>query len=167
MVDPTDSTIDFSAPAMVEGFAHVVSVEGGMVWLEPEQTTSCGSCASSSTCGAKGLGTTATRLEARRFQIVNSNGLAVGERVVVGVSNDSLVKGSLTAYLLPLVTMLVAGGVAQWWAGSDGITMLAMVSGLALGLVGARWGADHLFARGKLVPRFLRRAGAGETCQID
>lgn len=156
--------MDYSAPAMVEGIAHVTAVEGNLAWLEPEQTTSCGSCASSSACGAKGIGTTASRLEARRFSIVNQAGLAVGERVVVGIRENALVKASLTAYAIPLATALIAGALAQWADGRDGITMAAMVSGLLLGLVLARLGASRLFARGDLAPRFLRRADAAIVC---
>jgi sigma-E factor negative regulatory protein RseC len=63
--------------------------------------------------------------------------------------------------------MLGSGAIAQWAAGSDGITMVGMVGGLAVGLVAARFGARWLTARGQLAPRFLRRAGAGETCRID
>jgi sigma-E factor negative regulatory protein RseC len=78
---------DPAEPPLVEGIAHVVAVEGDRVWLEPEpeQTSSCGGCGSASLCGAKGIGTLASRLEKRRFQISNREGLAVGDRVVVGV----------------------------------------------------------------------------------
>lgn len=164
-----DEAVDYRAPAMVEGFAHVVAVDGDTVWLEPEQTTSCGSCASSGACGAKGIGTTASRLEARRFSIDNGPGLVVGERVVVGIPETALVKASLTAYAIPLATMLVAGGLAQWAAGSDGLTMAAMVAGLLLGLAAARFGAGRLSARGDIVPKFVRRAnlGAGVICKIN
>ncbi len=164
---PTDDSLDFSAPAMIEGFAHVVAVEGGVVWLEPEQTSSCGSCASSSACGAKGIGTTASRLEARRFQIDNKDNLTVGERVVVGIRENALVKASLTAYAVPLATMLGAGAIAQWAAGSDGITMAAMVAGLVLGLGIARLSAGYMSSRGDLAPRFLRRANVGVVCKIN
>ena len=92
MDEPLLSTTDFSAPAMVEGIAHVVAVDGAVAWLVPEQTTSCGGCASASACGAKGIGTTASRLEARRFQLVNDIGLRVGERVVVGIRENALLK---------------------------------------------------------------------------
>jgi sigma-E factor negative regulatory protein RseC len=160
----THDTVDFGAPTLVEGTARVVAVDGSRVWLVPEQTTSCGSCAS---CGAKGIGTTASRLEARRFPIDNEAGLMVGERVVVGVRETALLKASLTAYALPMVTMLVAGGVAQSIAGSDGITMAAMAGGLALGLIAARLGAGRLFSKGEIAPRFLRRAGVGEACNIE
>ncbi|MDD5329334.1 MAG: SoxR reducing system RseC family protein [Sulfuricella sp.] len=164
MESPADDTLDFSAPAMVEGFAHVVAVEGDVAWLEPEQTTSCGSCASSGACGAKGIGTTASRLEARRFSLENQANLAVGERVVIGIRENALLKASLTAYAIPLGTLLSAGALAQWAAGSDGVTMAAMVGGLALGLVLARLNARRLNNRGELAPRFLRRADAAAVC---
>ena len=48
--------MDYSTPTTVEGIAHVVAVEGNRVWLEPEQTGSCGGCAASGVCGAKGMG---------------------------------------------------------------------------------------------------------------
>lgn len=162
-----EETTDPSQPALVEGTARVVAVEGNVAWLEPEQTTSCGSCASSGLCGAKGIGTMASRLERRRFPLANQPDLAVGERVVVGVSERALLKASGTAYALPLLVMFGAGAAAQSSAGSDGITMVSMVAGLGIGLVAARLGARWLGARGQLAPRYLRRAGPGEICRID
>ncbi|MDD5240771.1 MAG: SoxR reducing system RseC family protein [Sulfuricella sp.] len=159
-----DDTLDFSAPAMVEGIAHVVAVDGNLAWLEPEQTTSCGSCASSGACGAKGIGTTASRLEARRFSLENEAGLTVGETVVVGIRENALVKASLTAYAIPLTAALGCGALAQWADGRDIITMAAMVGGLALGLGLARLNAGRLSARGELAPRFLRRTNETATC---
>lgn len=166
MDETLDATPDYGAPALVEGYAHVVAVEGGTAWLEPEQTTSCGGCASASACGAKGIGTLADRLEARRFSLPNHDGLRVGERVVVGVSEKALVKASLTAFAIPLATMLFSGAMAQWVAGSDLVTMAAMFGGLALGLVGARLNASRLNARGELSPQYLRRANAVITCHF-
>lgn len=161
-----DGVPDFGAPALVEGYAYVVAVEGETAWLEPEQTTSCGGCASASACGAKGIGTLADRLEARRFSLPNRDNLRVGERVIVGVSEKALVKASLTAYAIPLATLLFCGAMAQWMAGSDLITMAAMVGGLGLGMVGARFNAMRLNARGELSPHYLRRADAVITCHF-
>lgn len=159
-----DSATDFSAPTMIEGTAHVVAVEGNMVWLVPEAGSSCGGCASASACGSKGIGTTASRLEMRRFQLVNDAGLRVGERVVIGIRENALIKASITAYAIPLAALLTAGALAQWAAGNDLITMAAMCAGLALGLGLARLGAGRLLVRGELAPRFIRRASPGETC---
>lgn len=164
MINPADSSTDFTAPAMNEGIAHVVELDGNKVWLVPEQTGSCGSCSASGACGATGIGTIASRLEARRFQIENTANLAVGERVVIGIRENALLKASITAYAIPLGTLLLAGALAQWKFGSDLVTMAAMVSGLLLGLWLARLGAGELLVRGDLAPQFLRRARPGETC---
>ena len=164
MGETVDNTMDYSAPTMVEGIAHVVAVEGNMAWLVPDQGSSCGGCASAEACGSKGIGTKASRLEARRFQLANDAGLRVGERVVVGIRENALLRASLVAYVIPLFTLLTAGALAQWAAGSDSITMIAMIAGLAVGFGLMRIGAGRLLMRGELAPRFLRRAGAVEMC---
>lgn len=156
----------------VEGIARVVRVADGLAWLEPEQTTSCGHCASSASCGtgqreAAGIGTVASRLAARRFTIDNLEGgaaLQVGERVVIGVGEGALLGAALTAYGLPLLTALVGGSVGQGMYGEDAAAMLGMVGGLAFGLFIARLLTRRLAARGDLAPRFLRRARPDETC---
>lgn len=156
----------------VEGLARVVDIQGATVWLEPEQTTSCGSCASASSCGAGardanpagGIGTVANRIAARRFALANTDGLRIGERVVVGVAERALIRAALTAYGLPLATALAAGGIAESAFGSDLATMAAMAGGLLLGLLLARLVARRLSVRGELAPHFLRRARPGETC---
>lgn len=158
------STPDFSAPTMVEGIAQVVKIEGKTAWLVPEQGSSCGSCASAAACGSKGIGTTASRLDNRRFRIDNDANLAIGERVVFGIRDNVLLKASITAYAIPLATLVLAGSLAQWMFGSDTITMAAMVAGLVIGLGISRMEAGRLQTRGDLAPLFLRRARPGETC---
>lgn len=160
-----DSTATSSSHT-VEGIARVVRVDAGVAWLEPEQTTSCGSCASAAACGAgaTGIGTVASRIEARRFPLDNPGNLMVGERIVVGVDDRALIKASLIAYALPLLTAFIAAGFSESTWGSDLVTMGAMVAGLFGGLLAARLGAHHLSARGDLAPRFLRRVRPGESC---
>ena len=164
MGETVNTTTDFSAPTMTEGIAQVVAVEGNMAWLIPESGSSCGGCSSAAACGSKGIGTISSRLEARRFQLVNDAGLRVGERVVVGINENAVLRASVTAYVIPLATLLGAGMLAQSVAGSDMVTMAAMLAGLVLGLWLARVRAGRLMAKGELAPRFLRRASMGETC---
>lgn len=151
----------------VEGAARVVAVDGARVWLEPEPGTSCGGCAAAVSCGTKGIGTMASRLEQRRFSLAqNPNGmhLAVGERVIIGVREDALVKGSLIAYATPLLSLLGAGLVAQTLLGRDHLTLAASVAGLLGGLVLARGLARRLSASGAIAPRLLRRADGPASC---
>jgi sigma-E factor negative regulatory protein RseC len=143
---------------MIEGFARVVAVEGGRAWLEPEQTKSCGSCSSVGLCSVGKDAVTARALAARRFALPGDLGLRVGERVVVGIRDDSLVKGALTAYGIPLVTIMAGGLMGQEWGGTDAVAAMGAAGGLAFGIVVARLVANILSARGVLTPRFLRRA---------
>jgi sigma-E factor negative regulatory protein RseC len=161
-----------ASSSTVESIARVVRVDGAFAWLEPEQTTSCGNCASSAACGAidhgpTGIGTVARRIEARRFKLDNPSGasrLQEGERIVVGVDNRALIKASLVAYALPLMMALGGGGIAQDIYGSDPVTMLGTAIGMLSGLLAARFAARHLSRRGDLAPHFLRRARPDETC---
>ncbi len=155
------------ASHLVEGIARVVEVDGTLAWLVPEQTGGCGSCASSGACGAKGIGTIESRLEMRRFSMINRSGMVVGERVVVGIAQNALVKASLTVYVLPLAIAFAAGLSAQALYGSDFVTMISMAAGLVLGFVGTWLGSRHISARGAMTPVFVRRAGPAETCRID
>ena len=156
----------------VEGIARVVRISDGVAWFEPEQTTSCGHCASSAACGTSsaatgggnGIGSIARRIELRRFPLEATSGLRVGDRVVVGVSERALLKASATAYAIPLLTALTAGGFAQAVFGDDLTTMITMAAGLLAGLFLARLAAGALGRRGELAPRFLRYAAPNETC---
>lgn len=154
----------------VEGIARVVRLDGEMAWLEPEQTASCGSCAGAASCGtqgAPGIGTVASRIEARRFRLANPGGalaLSVGDRVVIGVSSRALIKAALVAFALPMLCTIVAGCVANELYDSDVVTMLWMVFGLGTGLLSARIAAYYLQQRGDLTPHLIRRARPGETC---
>lgn len=154
---------------LIEGTARVVAVDGGVAWLEPEQTTSCGSCASSGACGSKS-GQSAVWLTKRRFAITNDDGLQVGERVVMGVQPGWLLRASAAAYGVPLVTLLAGGilGDKEW--GGDGAAVIGALIGLVIGLVIAKLWAGRQMARGDLTPRYLRRAygpGSGDACHVD
>ena len=148
----------------IEGVARVVAEDGGMVWLEPEPTGSCGGCMSAAICGHKS-GSTTRRLAARRFALPNEYGLHPGDRVVVGIGERSLLRASLTAYGLPLLGMMAAAITAQVLGAGDGMAVPATLGGLAGGLLAARLVARLLSARGDLSPQVLRRAG--DECETD
>jgi sigma-E factor negative regulatory protein RseC len=156
----------------------VVRIDGGTAWLEPEQTTSCGHCASSASCGAgahvqagqgdgNGIGSLGSRLQARRFAMdapVGSAALRIGDRVVVGVGEGALLRGALTAYGLPLLTALLGGALAETGHGQDTVTIVGMLAGLTAGLLAARLLARRMTARGDLAPHFVRLAQPDESC---
>ncbi|RAU21578.1 Fis family transcriptional regulator [Paramagnetospirillum kuznetsovii] len=157
MSDAGSSFPDADGQTLLEGFARVVAVEGGRAWLEPEETTSCGTCHSAGLCSIGKDAGNAKRMAAKRFQLPGDLGLKVGERVVVGISETALVKGAATAYGLPLIALLAGGILGQEFYATDGMAALGAFGGLVVGLGLARLLADGLSARGVLTPRFLRR----------
>ncbi|TAN56007.1 MAG: Fis family transcriptional regulator [Rhodospirillales bacterium] len=162
-----DDLPDPSNYATVEGLARVVAVEGAVAWLEPEQTTACGGCASSQACGASAFG---NRMHARRFPLDNVHELKVGDRIVIGVQESTLVTASMTAYAIPLAAMLGGGIVAHLLGFGDGVTLLATLAGLGLGLYISRLRAKSLTAQGQLSPVYLRHAPSpaqSDSCQLN
>jgi len=84
--------------------AFIVAVDGDMAWVETRRKNSCGSCQARNGCGTsvlqKVLGNKRTRLK-----VSNPGHFNVGDKVVLGLDEGALVKGSLLLYALPLFAM--------------------------------------------------------------
>ena len=108
---------------MIEEQGQVVEVQGAFAWIESERTTTCGSCAVRKGCGtsaiAKVLGQRRVRL-----RVLNRIDARVGDRVVIGIAESGLLRGSLAVYAVPLLG-LFAGALAGQLLGS---TVFAMPS---------------------------------------
>ncbi|MBF0470981.1 MAG: SoxR reducing system RseC family protein [Gammaproteobacteria bacterium] len=96
---------------MIEQEGRVVSRSGEKVWVEAERHRSC------SGCSAKGCGTSAlARVVGQkrlRIEVSDPLGVAVGERVVVGVEEAGMLIGSLLIYLLPIVALILGAVVVE------------------------------------------------------
>lgn len=153
-----------SDESLIEGIARVIRIENGSVRLEPEQGTTCGTCASAGVCGAKGIGTIASRLEYRRFALPNDLPLEAGDRVVLGIRRHSFITASALAYVLPLLLSLGGAACAQWQAGNDAITLGCAIAGLAAGFGIVRLVARRFISNQETEFRILRKAGPDEHC---
>lgn len=147
---------------LIEGLARVVAVDGAQVWLVAEQPAACGSCATRSACGSGSTSKVATSWRAPRSLGPGQALLALGDTVHVGVDRSALTRASLTAYALPLVTMLVAASALQ--GAGDGVAIAAALAGLFAGAAVARVLARRW--RDALTPMVLGRAtgAAGLSC---
>ena len=148
--------------SLIEGLARVVAVDGAQVWLVAEQPVACGSCATRSACGGGSTSKAATSWRAPRSLGPGQALLALGDTVHIGVDRHALTRASLTAYTLPLVTMLVAAGALQ--GAGDGVAIAAALTGLLVGVAVARILARRW--RDALEPMVLGRAevGVGSAC---
>lgn len=146
------------------GTARVVAAAAGEVWLEPEQTASCGGCVAAAACGAGGIGTLAHRLEPRRFAVADPIGLRVGDRVLVAFGEASLITAASVTYAIPLSMSLGMASAAQAVTGLDGVTLLAALAGLGLGFGLMALIAARMEGHGTLKPRIVGRIQSASDC---
>jgi sigma-E factor negative regulatory protein RseC len=140
---------------MIEEPALVVGVEHGFAWVETRRAGTCGACAAHRSCGTAAL-ERHFGARRRRVRALDRIGTSPGDQVVVGLPEGALVKGSLAVYRMPLLGLLMGGGVVEALGiGSSGGAELPVVAGGLAGLVLAlAW-----------LRRFTRRIAADEEYQ--
>lgn len=128
---------------MIEETARVVSQDGPCAWVETQRTSTCNSCAANKGCGSATL---AKVLGQRRSRVRALNPLQAqtGERVVIGLAEQALVKGALAVYLVPLLSLLAGALVGDYWAARLG---LENPDPLTIGLGGLGLAAGVLWLR--------------------
>ncbi len=117
---------------MITEQAVVTRRVGNRVEVELERGSACGSCELSQGCGTGAIG----RLLGRRSKpllLENENRLQPGDRIKLGLQEAALVKLSLLAYGVPLLSMLLAGLLAAAAALPEGWIAAVSIFGFAAG----------------------------------
>lgn len=146
---------------MIETTARVLAVEPGVAWVELRRGSACSGCSAGSGCGTAALAAV-LGTSRRRLPVSDGIGVAVGDRVVIGVAEGALTRASLLAYLLPLMTLLSAASLAQSTGAGEGAVALAGLLGLGLGMLGAGRLTRTAPAEETYRPRLLRLSGGPE-----
>ena len=118
---------------MIEEDAIVASVEGDRVWVEKARKSACGSCEKS--CASSMV---ADYIDQGTVRLAVTSLVAVqpGDRVVVGIPENTIVLGSLGVYLLPLVGLLAGAMLGEFIGLSFMVPDFAAVFGGLAGLAG-------------------------------
>jgi sigma-E factor negative regulatory protein RseC len=148
---------------MIETPATVIDVKPGVAWVETVRQSACGHCESAGSCGtsvlAKLFGAPRSRL-----RIDDAQGLRLGEQVVIGIPDGTLVRASFVAYLIPLLVLIAAAGLATRLGAGEGAVALTGLAGLGIGL----WLSGRLTggpsARARYRPVLVRR---GATTEVE
>jgi sigma-E factor negative regulatory protein RseC len=127
---------------MIEEHGRVVALEPGAVWVETLRQSTCGNCAAQAGCGQGLMNKLGVGRQRGHVRALCDLQLAVGDRVVIGIGEDLLLRASLLAYLLPLLGLLAAALLVDSLGFSEPLTILAGFAGFA-----ASWLAVRRYCR--------------------
>ncbi len=151
---------------MIEETGTVVKVESGYAWIETERRSTCGSCSANKGCGTATL---ARVMGQRRTRVRALDPLEVkpGERVVIGLEEAALVRGSLAVYTVPLLGLLAGALFGDFMAqqllvaSRDGMSILFGAAGALLGIGWLRSFSRRIYNDRRYQPVILRRLETG------
>ncbi|MCW8899453.1 MAG: SoxR reducing system RseC family protein [Gammaproteobacteria bacterium] len=97
---------------MITENAIVVSIENNQTWIETQRKSACGQCSANKGCGtsvlSKVIGNKLSKIKA-----INNINAQVGDEVVIGLNEQSLLKGAFMIYMLPLILLFLFSIVGQ------------------------------------------------------
>lgn len=98
---------------MITENAIVVSIVNDQTWIETQRKSVCGQCSASKGCGtsvlSKVIGNKLSKMKA-----INNINAKVGDEVIVGLNEKSLLKGAFMTYLLPLIYLFLFSFFGQF-----------------------------------------------------
>lgn len=151
---------------MIEEAGRVVAVEAGAVWVETLRRSGCGRCDEPGGCGNGALAQRA-RERIGRVRALSGLPLKVGDEVVVGIPDGTLLRGTLLIYLLPVLSMVLgAAGGAALFPGDIG-TVAGLLAGLVLAFVLIRRLSRQAVRDPAGQPLVIRQVVAGETAGCE
>jgi len=105
---------------MITENATVVSIENNQTWIETQRKSTCGQCSASKGCGtsvlSKVIGNKLSKMKA-----INKINAQVGDEVIVGLNETSLLKGAFVIYMLPLLFLFLFSFIGQYITQNIGI----------------------------------------------
>lgn len=146
---------------MIEEQAQVVEIRGSQLVLQAQTQSACGSCAASKGCGTSVLSKVIGR-KFTRFQAENNIDAEVGDTVVVGISEDALLKGSVVMYVIPILGMLVFALAADYFLDvlvedRDLAIAVSGIMGLVFGSLMSKWYFQRQACAQRFTPVVLRK----------
>lgn len=123
---------------MIEEQGRVFSIEGDAVWVETERQSTCSGCKAKNGCGQHLVDKYRPSSAVAYIKAASDGSLAEGDRVMVGIPENSLLKASSVVYLLPLLLLMGALWLSQLSSLSDGVTLILGTLALLAGFIPAR-----------------------------
>lgn len=111
---------------MLEQHARVVHSSEQGVWVKASDPTGCGVCAGEG-CASRRIAELFQR-NPRQYQVESPFPVVMGDDVIIGVPDGSLLSSAIYLYGLPLTAIMLGSVIAQWaWVGDAGAVTGALV----------------------------------------
>lgn len=147
---------------MIEEIATVIAIQGNKITVKSTIKSTCHTCHQQEECGS-GQIAKAIPHKALTTELENHNPhLRVGDEVVIGLSEKSLMSSALQVYLLPLMGLIICASIGQFLV-VEKLFMHELMA-LVLALVGGVFGfliakkrQQDLSVQANLQPKLLRK----------
>lgn len=155
---------------MIEEEARIVDVDDDYAWVETQRKSTCNSCQVNKGCGTSLLSNVLGQ-KRTRLKVHNPAGFREGDKVMLGLDEGALVKGSLLLYTLPLFSMFIFAvlGYALFFLYelnySEGYKILFSFTGLISGFWFVGKSSRRLASNSRYQASILRKIG-GEDASI-
>lgn len=150
---------------MITENAIVVSIDNNQTWIETQRKSACGQCSANKGCGtsvlSKVIGNKLTKIKA-----INNINAQVGDEVVIGVNEQSLLKGAFVVYMLPLILLFIFSFVGQLVSdnlliqNNEFLIILFAVTGFYLGMRKVKSFSTSIAKNEKYQPVILKKSNS-------
>ncbi len=111
----------------------VIALQGTQAWVQTIQTSACESCSARAGCGQRALAAVSGG-KANQVLVLNTSAAQVGDEVVIGMDEQSLLAASLAVYGVPLLLMVLASiGAFRLLGETDLVAFIGALVGLGAG----------------------------------
>jgi len=141
---------------MMEEQAIVVGVNGNQISVTTDRSSSCGHCSAKSGCGSALLGEFFNR-NSQELVVESELPLETGDKVVLGLNDDALLRGSFVVYAIPLLAMLLFAVIANQFLFSELVIIASGMVGFALGMTYVKFFSIVAHNAERFRPVVLRR----------
>ena len=97
---------------MIEEQGRIIAAKGNDVWIETIRQSTCGACSARAGCGQSLLAKVASG-KRNHIRISTDIDVAVNDQVLLGIPEHALIKSSVLAYGLPLISFILFVVVAD------------------------------------------------------
>ncbi|MAL99734.1 MAG: sigma E positive regulator RseC/MucC [Alteromonadaceae bacterium] len=116
-------------PKVIEQSGLVVAVEGLQAWVRVEREGSCQRCSARNGCGQRLMAELSGPAKAQQVRVDNELRARVGDKVLLGLGEQTLLWASLKLYFLPLLGLILGAAAGTWLFGNTEPAVVLVATG--------------------------------------